>query len=640
MKRKMLVIVAMISMIFSLSVVSAKEVEVNDAATLLAAFKNAESGDVVKLIDNITYAGSGIMVEGKKTVTLDMNGFNITIDPTINEKDEQGQYRSITVNDSTLIIKGKGTITHETHSAINVWGKETEDAEFASKLVVEKDVTLKGKQGIAIFWDTKMGAHGVTVDFGGKIEATVHGITIQGIIKNAEGAPVINILDGAVINSEQTGLYAAGNGTWNIGKANITGKESAIGIKSGKVIINGGTFTCTGESQMPTEGYSNGINASGAALQLESNKDYYGNIELIIKDGTFTSKNAVSIYEYLAKNIKKTNVNKIEILGGKFASARGNNNFLLSEELDYKGAIAVSGGTFSANPVSYLKPAHKVTFSEEKYVVSPINVVEGAFKISGTITNGNNAKVQLIQGGNVLKVVTADDEGKYEFTKVEKGKYNIVFINGNNSTTKLVEVLDKNLKVDAEIKTGSVTVLVGKDTPNVLVDGLDKIDGQIEVIVQKEEKLENNETQNKILAETKNKEILFLNIGIKNNGQTLSNTDNVLHFIISFDALNKEKIELYRYHGQEVNKFTKLDKMPTELKDQTFYIDEANKELHIFTDKFSTYGITYNNVEVINNPVVENPKTFDATFGYILLTLISVLAIASITIYRKKVSVR
>ena len=120
----------------------------------------------------------------------------------------------------------------------------------------------------------------------------------------------------------------------------------------------------------------------------------------------------------------------------------------------------------------------------------------------------------------------------------------------------------------------------------------------------------------------------------------MDNTDNVLHFIISFDALNKEKIELYRYHGQEVNKFTKLDKMPTELKDQTFYIDEANKELHIFTDKFSTYGITYNNVEVINNPIVENPKTFDATFGYILLTLISVLAIASITIYRKKVSVR
>lgn len=633
MKRKMLVIVAMIAMIFSLSVVSAKEVEVNDAATLLAAFKNAESGDVVKLIDNITYTlPERVLVS--TDVTLNMNNHNIDFDGA--------SVRSFTVQDGSLNIIGKGTISHPEHNALNVRGTTDKTKVNYSTLKVGKDVTVNGLYGIAVFYDpeNKKIGYGVNVEFAGKIESTEGGITINGTLQNAEGAPVINILDGAVINSEKTGLYAAGNGTWNIGKANITGKESAIGIKSGKVIINGGTFTCTGESQMPTEGYSNGINASGAAIQLESNKDYYGNIELIIKDGTFTSKNAVSIYEYLAKNIKKTNVNKIEILGGKFVSAKGNNNFLLSEELDYKGAIAVSGGTFSANPVSYLKPAHKVTFSEEKYVVSPINVVEGTFIISGTITNGNNAKVQLIQGGNVLKVVTADDEGKYEFTKVEKGKYNIVFINGNNSTTKLVEVLDKNLKVDAEIKTGSVTVLVGKDTPNVLVDGLDKTDGQIEVIVQKEEKLENNEAQNKILAETKNKEILFLNIGIKNNGQTLSNTDNVLHFIISFDALNKEKIELYRYHGQEVNKFTKLDKMPTELKDQTFYIDEANKELHIFTDKFSTYGITYNNVEVINNPVVENPKTFDATFGYILLTLISVLAIASITIYRKKVSVR
>lgn len=634
MKRKMLVIVAMIAMIFSLSVVSAKEVEVNDAATLLAAFKNAESGDVVKLIDNITYTlPERVLVS--TDVTLNMNNHNIDFDGA--------SVRSFTVQDGSLNIIGKGTISHPEHNALNVRGTADKTKVNYSTLKVGKDVTVNGFYGIAVFSDpeNKKLGYGVNVEFAGKIEKSIEGgITINGNLQNAEGAPVINILDGAVINSEQTGLYAAGNGTWNIGKANITGKESAIGIKSGKVIINGGTFTCTGESQMPTEGYSNGINASGAAIQLESNKDYYGNIELIIKDGTFTSKNAVSIYEYLAKNIKKTNVNKIEILGGKFVSAKGNNNFLLSEELDYKGAIAVSGGTFSANPVSYLKPAHKVTFSEEKYVVSPINVVEGAFIISGTITNGKNAKVQLIQGGNVLKVVTADDEGKYEFTKVEKGKYNIVFINGNNSTTKLVEVLDKNLKVDAEIKTGSVTVLVGKDTPNVLVDGLDKTDGQIEVIIQKEEKLENNEAQKKILAETKNKEMLFLNIGIKNNGQTLSNTDNVLHFIISFDALNKEKIELYRYHGQEVNKFTKLDKMPTELKDQTFYIDETNKELHIFTDKFSTYGITYNNVEVINNPIVENPKTFDATFGYILLTLISVLAIASITIYRKKVSVR
>lgn len=637
MKRKMLVIVAMIAMIFSLSVVSAKEVEVNDAATLLAAFKTAESGDVVKLIDNITYTlPERVLVS--TDVTLNMNNHNIDFDGK--------KVRSFTVQDGSLNIIGKGTISHPEHNALNVWGTTDKTKVNYSTLKVGKDVTVNGLYGIAVIYapgneKNHESGYGVNVEFAGKIEkSTEGGITINGILQNAEGAPVINILDGAVINSEKAGLYAAGNGTWNIGNANITGKESAMAIKAGKVNISGGTFTCTGESKMPTEGYSDGVNASGASLQLESNKDYYGNIELIIKDGTFTSKNAVSIYEYLAKNIKQTNVNKIEILGGKFVSARGNNNFLLSEELDYKGAIAVSGGTFSANPVSYLKPAHKVTFSEEKYVVSPINVVEGTFKISGTIANGNNAKVQLIQGGNVLKVVNANENGEYEFAKVEKGKYNVVFIKGNASTTLLAEVIDKNITLNADIKTGSSVVTVGSDTPNVFVEGLEGEEGDIEVFVNLLKKEEGNIGIEKIKEVSKNKESLFLDIDIVKNGTYVSDTSNVLHFIVSFDALNKEKIELYRYHNREIDTFVKLDKMPTEYKDKTFYIDEANKELHIFTDKFSTYGITYNNVEVINNPIVENPKTFDATFGYILLTLISVLAIASITIYRKKVSVR
>lgn len=633
MKRKMLVIVAMIAMIFSLSVVSAKEVEVNDAATLLAAFKNAESGDVVKLIDNITYTlPDRVLVS--TNVTLNMNNHNIDFDGA--------SVRSFTVQDGSLNIIGKGTISHLEHNALNVRGTTDKTKVNYSTLKVGKDVTVNGLYGIAVFYDpeNKKIGYGVNVEFAGKIESTEGGITINGNLQNAEGAPVINILDGAVINSKKTGLYAAGNGTWNIGKANITGNDSAIAIKSGKVIINGGTYTCDGESQIPTEGYSNGINASGAAIQLESNKNYYGNVELIIKDGTFTSKNAVSIYEYLDKNINKTNINKIEILGGKFVSARGNNNFLLSEELDYKGAIAVSGGTFSANPVSYLKPAHKVTFSEEKYVVSPINVVEGTFIISGTIANGNNAKVQLIQGGNVLKVVNANENGEYEFAKVEKGKYNVVFIKGNASTTLLAEVIDKNITLNADIKTGSSVVTVGSDTPKVFVEGLEGEEGDIEVFVNLLKKEEGNIGIEKIKEVSKNKEALFLDIDIVKNGTYVSDTSNVLHFIVSFDALNKEKIELYRYHNREIDNFVKLDKMPTEYKDKTFYIDETNKELHIFTDKFSTYGITYNNVEVINNPIVENPKTFDATFGYILLTLISVLAIASITIYRKKVSVR
>ena len=111
MKRKMLVIVAMIAMIFSLSVVSAKEVEVNDAATLLAAFKTAESGDVVKLIDNITYTlPERVLVS--TDVTLNMNNHNIDFDGA--------SVRSFTVQGGSLNIIGKGTISHPEHNALNV----------------------------------------------------------------------------------------------------------------------------------------------------------------------------------------------------------------------------------------------------------------------------------------------------------------------------------------------------------------------------------------------------------------------------------------------------------------------------------------------------------------------------------------
>lgn len=627
MKKKMLIIVEIIALMFYIPTVSAATIEVSNDADLINAFKNAENNDIIKLTNDIVHDDTFLQVDNGRTITFDLNGRTLKIN------DENSSNRSIRVYNGNLTIKN-GIITYKTHNAINVKGSENLKEGFSSKLIVEKDVTLEGLYGIAVFVESKNGAYGVTVDFAGKIEATEGGITINGKVNQKDGAPVINVLDGAVINSKLSGLYAAGSGTWNIGNVNITGDGSAFGIKSGKININGGTFISNGKSQIPTEGYSNGINASGSTIQLESNNQYYGNVELIIKDGTFKSTNAFSIYEYLDKNTNNTNINKIEILGGKFESANGMNNFLLSEELAYKGIISVSGGTFNANPVNFLKPAHKVVLENDKYVVSPINVAEGKFKISGTITNGNNAKVQLVQGSNVLYTVNANENGEYEFTKVEKGKYNIIFVSGNYSTTKLIEVTDKDIEVNAEIKTNSTTITVGVNTPNVLVEGLDNIDGNIELIANLEEKDANSTAQNKILVETKNKESLFLNFEIRKGNELIDSTSNVLHLIISLDTLNKENLELYRYHINQVDKFTKLDKMPTEYKDKTFYIDEENKELHIFTDKFSTYGITY------NTKTTDNPKTFDGTFGYALLTLISVLAISSITIYRKKVSVR
>lgn len=64
-----------------------------------------------------------------------MNGHNITY--------LTGSKSFIGVYGATLIVKGSGVITNDTDSGLNVYGKETKDDSFVSKLIVEKDVTLK-----------------------------------------------------------------------------------------------------------------------------------------------------------------------------------------------------------------------------------------------------------------------------------------------------------------------------------------------------------------------------------------------------------------------------------------------------------------------------------------------------------------
>ena len=108
-------------------------------------------------------------------------------------------------------------------------------------------------------------------------------------------------MDGAEVKSTGNGLYIAGYSTFYIGDAYIEGDESAIGIKSGKLIIDGATLVCNGEDYTPTSGYQNGIKPSGATIQIESNNGYKGKMEIDISGGNFISKNSNVIYEYIGR---------------------------------------------------------------------------------------------------------------------------------------------------------------------------------------------------------------------------------------------------------------------------------------------------------------------------------------------------
>jgi hypothetical protein len=258
-----------------------------------------------------------------------------------------------------------------------------------SVVSVGKDVTLEGWSGIFINHENAK-SYGVHVNLEGKINAvndisggTGAGVYVNGNIKDKDYSPVVNIMDGAEIKSTGNGLYIAGYSTFNIGDAYIEGDLAAIGIKSGKLIIDGATLICNGEDKTPTEGHNNGIKASGTTIQIESNSGYKGNIELDISRGNFVSKNSNVIYEYTVNN--NTNVTSINISNGKFISESMKPVFLLSDSFKNKHQKFITGGMYSSNPKDYLKDGYVATKnSDDLYEVTDST---GVFAFKNNSTN-------------------------------------------------------------------------------------------------------------------------------------------------------------------------------------------------------------------------------------------------------------
>lgn len=123
--------------------------------------------------------------------------------------------------------------------------------------------------------------------------------------------------------------------------ASITG-GTAIGIKGGKLTIGEGAELHSTAVGHVVSSFNNGINMSGAALQIESHTSYAGNMEITIEDGAkLTSDGWYAIHEYVENTDDPTQVKSISVEGGKFVGG-----ILVSKSLVNKGGF-VKGGTWS-----------------------------------------------------------------------------------------------------------------------------------------------------------------------------------------------------------------------------------------------------------------------------------------------------
>lgn len=311
------------------SIVFAETKEVKTQDELAEVFKN---GGEAKLTENLTLTGD-INVNDGKTVTLDLNDHNIFT-----------QNNRIKVNKGYLTITGKGTIngTMNLAAPVVIYGSEDENDTNWSSLTVDENVTLEGDYGTYISWD----AFGVTVNLKGTFKSVSEvpqpAFTISGNNKGIKNCPVINIYNTAKFISKDYGLYAAGYAVWNIEGATIEGVKGGFGIKSGKINIKNAKIYATGEKVKGTYN-GNGINATGAAIAIESNNGYAGNIELTIDGGEYISSKGNAIYHYLAPKdaddvVNSKLVTPVEVKGGRFY---GNIDVLEPDEIE------ISGGSFT-----------------------------------------------------------------------------------------------------------------------------------------------------------------------------------------------------------------------------------------------------------------------------------------------------
>lgn len=619
-------------------ITNAETINVKTMEELLNAVKG---NNTVVLDDNITL-NKALEINGNNVV-LDLNGKTITITE-----------KYIDLIKGSLEITGKGTIKdtrvlEATGSTIYVEGSTNKSDTGYSTLYVGKNITIDTTQWGLSVWDTSAKAYGVTVNFDGTIVSTgskAGGITIQGNIKNdgtAINVPVINLSKTTKITatgSDGFPLYGAGAGQWNVVGATCEGINGALGVKSGRFNIVNATLKATGKPGV-AEGYGNGINGVGAAIQIESNNTYFGKIELLItQNSQIISEKGNSIYHYSAQT-GVNNLNELRIHDGNFVGD------IVFQEND---KVYVKGGTFQTDSIgNYVENGYKlIKLSETKYTVSNINYidVEGA---SATVTvDGKETKYASIEAGVKVKVNTKADTGYYvKEIIVKDSKDNKITVTNNEFTMPegavtisldTARCLDKDANIVEVAKDITVSDKVNGDKAKEILDI--KLDNRNSGLVKSinKEKLQLTDTTTIIEVNFNTKLVEY---DEKTNKvvyeiKPMYSINGIDYTEIPNEALNGGKIRINLPIPSSVKdthakvKHINNDKVIDEKEYEIKKTEDGKKYITIETTSFSTFEISYFTAKNLN------PQTGDNVMTYVIMLLGSMLTIGTVVLLKKR----
>lgn len=619
-------------------ITNAETINVKTIEELLNAVKG---NNTVVLDDNITL-NKALEINGNDVV-LDLNGKTITITE-----------KYIDLIKGSLEITGKGTIKdtrvlETTGSTMYVEGSTNKSDSEYSTLYVGKDVTIDTTQWGLTVWDTSAKAYGVTVNFDGTIVSTGNeagGITIQGKIKNDGtiiNVPVINLSKTTKITATGSNgfpLYGAGAGQWNVVGATCEGINGALGVKSGRFNINNATLKATGKPGV-AEGYGNGINGVGAAIQIESNNTYFGKIELVItQNSQIISEKGNSIYHYSAQT-GVNNLNELRIHDGSFVGD------IVFQEND---KVYVKGGTFQTDSIgNYVENGYKlIKLSETKYTVSNINYidVEGA---EATITvDGKEYKYTSVMQDKKVTVNAKADTGYYvKEIIVKDSKDNKITVTNNEftmpegyvtislDTARCLEKDSNLVEISKEI-TASDTIKeeLAKELINTTLDN--KNSGLVKSINKEKLQLTDTTTIIEVNFNTKLVEYDEKTNKITYEIKPMYSINGIDYTEIPNEALNGGKIRINLPIPSSVKdthakvKHISNGNVIDEKEYEINKTEDGKKYITIETTSFSTFEISYFTAKNLN------PQTGDNVMTYVIMLLGSVLTIGTIAVLKKR----
>ncbi len=245
-------------------------------------------------------------------------------------------------------------------------------------------------------------------------------------------------------------------------------------------------------------------------------------------------------------------------------------------------------------------------------------ITQPTFAISGTVTDNSDAVVsgavvKLMQGSRQISQATTDSNGKYSFTNVPAGTYNVVAeqSGGSGQTTKTILVVltdsnatEKNIKMPDGQKN-SVVEVKGTDTPAVVAGGVDQVAEAQSVnpgetvtvkltVEKKTESTAAGAADIKQVASGKTLEFLDLSLvkevtdGSGTNITNITNTGgSVLEIVVPYDFTDKNSVTVYRHHNGTAEALT-----PAQTGAGGTFKLSADSVI-IYATKFSTYAIGY-----------------------------------------------